>query len=67
MHPAAKLQFERVVDDSSKVESARSELKAFMEKLGVEELPQERLERMFAFYNAHWPEYYGTDKIFVIE
>jgi hypothetical protein len=38
-----------------------------MAKLGVEELPQDRLERMFAHYNAHWPEYYGTEKVFVIE
>ena len=38
-----------------------------MEKLGAEELAQERLERMFTFYNAHWPEYYGTDNVFTIE
>jgi len=38
-----------------------------MTKLDVEELPQDRLERMFAYYNKNWPEYYGTEKIFVIE
>jgi hypothetical protein len=38
-----------------------------MKELGVKELDQKRLERMFAFYNTHWPEYYGTDKIFTIE
>lgn len=60
-------EFERVVDDPSKVEPARAEIKALMQELGVEELPQARLERMFSFYNSHWQEYYGTDKIFTVE
>ena len=60
-------EFERVVDDESKVEEARAQVQALMAELQVEELPQDRLERMFAFYNAHWPEYYGTDKIFVVK
>jgi predicted adenylyl cyclase CyaB len=60
-------EFERVVDDESKVAAAREEIQSFMKKLGVVELPQDRLERMFAFYNKHWPEYYGTEKIFIVE
>lgn len=60
-------EFERIVDDPSKVDAARTEVKALMQELGVEELPQARLERMFAFYNSHWSEYYGTDKIFTVE
>lgn len=60
-------EFEKVVDAEAEIKGAREELQAFMAELGVEELPQDRLERMFAHYNAHWPEYYGTDKIFVIE
>ena len=60
-------EFEQVVDDPAKVENARKEIRALMKELAVEELPQDRLERMFAFYNAHWPEYYGTEKIFVVE
>lgn len=60
-------EFERVVDDPAKVDDARKEIRALMKELSVEELPQDRLERMFAFYNAHWQEYYGTDKIFVVE
>lgn len=59
-------EFEKVVDDESKVSSARRELQVFMDELGVEELKQDRLERMFAHYNEHWRDYYGTDKIFVI-
>lgn len=60
-------EFERVVDDESLLEQARKDIDAFMQRLGVQELPQDRLERMFAFYNANWPKYYGTDKIFTIE
>jgi predicted adenylyl cyclase CyaB len=60
-------EFERVVDNDSKLDSARQEIRKLMADLGVEELPQDRLERMFSFYNAHWPEYYGTEKIFDIK
>ncbi|OGG71185.1 hypothetical protein A3F27_02750 [Candidatus Kaiserbacteria bacterium RIFCSPHIGHO2_12_FULL_53_13] len=60
-------EFERVVDDPTKVNEAQRDIRALMETLGVAELPQDRLERMFAFYNAHWEEYYGTEKIFMIE
>ena len=60
-------EFERVVDDQAKVADAEKELRAFMATVGTEELPQDRLERMFAFYNANWEEYYGTDKIFNID
>ncbi|TSC63403.1 MAG: hypothetical protein Athens041674_155 [Parcubacteria group bacterium Athens0416_74] len=60
-------EFEKVVDDAAKVTQARSDIEEFMKSIGVRELPQDRLERMFAFYNAHWSEYYGTDNIFTID
>jgi len=60
-------EFERIVDAKSAIKKARKDIDALMEKLGVEELPQERLSRMFDFYNKNWPDYYGTDKIFTIE
>jgi predicted adenylyl cyclase CyaB len=60
-------EFEKVVGDAAEAEATRDALRGVMGKLGVAELPQERLERMFAFYNAHWPEYYGTEKVFTIE
>lgn len=59
-------EFEKVVGDETEVESARQEVRALMDACGVLELQQERLERMFAFYNAHWSEYYGTDKVFTV-
>ena len=60
-------EFERIVEDEKKLNEARREIRALMERLGVPELPQDRLERMFAFYNEHWQEYYGTDKVFIVE
>lgn len=60
-------EFERVVDSPAHVDGAREEIRTLMKELSVAELPQDRLERMFAYYNAHWPEYYGTEKIFVVE
>lgn len=60
-------EFEKVTNDESKIPSIKSDLLKLMEELGVAELPQDRLERMFAHYNTHWQEYYGTDKVFVIE
>lgn len=60
-------EFERVVDDADKVAGAEKDIRALMKKLGAEELPQDRLERMFAHYNEHWRDYYGTENIFVVE
>jgi adenylate cyclase class IV len=60
-------EFERVVKDESEIKAARSEVFKLMQDLGAKELPQDRLARMFAFYNKNWPEYYGTEKIFTIE
>ncbi len=60
-------EFEKVVADEGEVADARKEIERVMAELGVKELPQDRLARMFDFYNAHWPEYYGTDNVFSIE
>lgn len=60
-------EFEKILDDESVIAAARAEIENIMQELGVVELPQERLERMFAHYNQNWPDYYGTDKVFVIE
>ncbi len=60
-------EFEKIVDDSGKAEDAQAELRSLMGEVGAVELAQDRLERMFAYYNDNWREFYGTDKIFVIE
>ncbi len=60
-------EFERIAEDAAEIASVQESIRELMNGLGVEELPQDRLERMFVHYNAHWPEYYGTEKIFVVE
>ena len=60
-------EFEKVIHDESIIADVWDEIDAVMQELGVFELPQDRLERMFEFYNQNWPEYYGTDRTFSIE
>lgn len=60
-------EFEKIVPDEASVSAAHDELITLMAELGVVELPQAQLARMFDFYNIHWSEYYGTDKTFTIE
>ncbi len=60
-------EFEMVIDGDGDTTQAHNKIKEIMNNLWVEELYQDRLERMFAFYNANWPDYYGTDKVFTIE
>ncbi len=60
-------EFESVIGDGESIEDTKSKLMSEIESFGLEELPQARIERMFAYYNEHWPEYYGTDNVFNIE
>lgn len=59
-------EFEKIVDDPTNAEMIESELRTFMNIIGCEEMPQDRLDRMFAHYNQNWPDYYGTEKVFII-
>ncbi|MDD2766574.1 MAG: CYTH domain-containing protein [Candidatus Moranbacteria bacterium] len=60
------VELEKIVTDGTSAEQVKRDLRTLMETLGIEELSQDRLERMFAYYNEHWSEYYGTDKTFTI-
>lgn len=60
-------EFEKIIPDESMADTVRDEIDALMAELGVEELSQDRLARMFDFYNQNWSDYYGTDKTFIIE
>lgn len=60
-------EFEKMLHDDAEADTARQEIEALMQQLGCGELNQARLERMFKFYNEHWPEYYGTSRTFVVE
>ena len=59
--------FEKMVDSADHALVVQKELRDFMAELGADELPQDRLERMFSYYNKNWQDYYGTEKIFTIE
>ncbi len=59
-------EFERVVDDASLLDKAEQEIRSLMDEFGIIELDQERLTRMFDYYNENWRDYYGTDKVFTI-
>ena len=60
-------EFETIIDDPTKAEIAKTKIRQTMAQLDVRELPQDRLQRMFDYYNEHWKEYYGTDNVFNIE
>ena len=60
-------EFEIMAEDDRDAEGQAARLRSLMAELGAMELAQDRLERMFAYYNANWPSYYGTDETFVIE
>lgn len=60
-------EFEKVITDASKADETKGYIRNLMSDLEIIELAQDRLERMFAYYNNHWQDYYGTDKIFTID
>lgn len=60
-------EFESVIEDPSKADSVKAEIRKTMAELGAMELDQARLARMFDYYNKNWQDYYGTDKVFNIE
>ena len=60
-------EFEKMLNEDEDLQIAKEELQNIMQELGVQELPQDRLQRMFEYYNQNWQDYYGTDKTFVIE
>ncbi|MBX4191556.1 MAG: CYTH domain-containing protein [Candidatus Doudnabacteria bacterium] len=60
-------EFETLIEDPKQAEIAKTKVRQIMAQLDVKELDQDRLERMFKYYNEHWKEYYGTDNVFNIE
>ncbi|EKE15820.1 MAG: hypothetical protein ACD_11C00103G0022 [uncultured bacterium] len=60
-------EFEIQTEDKDKLLEAKQRILNFMNELGLKELPQDRLERMFEFYNENWRDYYGTENVFNIE
>ncbi len=60
-------EVEKIVHDEALADAVRAEIDEIMTELEIAELDQGRLARMFDHYNQNWPDYYGTDKIFIIE
>jgi len=60
-------EFEGVTSDETETVNLRKQIEGLMAELGVHELQQDRLARMFEFYNQNWAEYYGSDKTFTVE
>jgi len=59
-------EFEKIISDSNDIDQAKESIRNELNSLWIEELAQDRLERMFKYYNENRPEYYGTDKTFII-
>jgi adenylate cyclase class IV len=59
-------EFEMIENDPAKADETKARLRSLMGQVGAEELDQDRLARMFAYYNEHWRDYYGTENIFNI-
>lgn len=59
-------EFEKIITDPKLATQTKTELRKMMSELKIEELVQDRLARMFAYYNSNWQDYYGTDKVFEI-
>ncbi|HEX9504313.1 MAG TPA: CYTH domain-containing protein [Patescibacteria group bacterium] len=60
-------EFETIINDPAQAEIAKTKIRQTMAQLNTKELQQDRLQRMFDYYNEHWKEYYGTDNVFNIE
>jgi len=60
-------EFEIQTEKQDELSDAKQRILSFMGDLGLEELSQERLERMFKFYNENWRDYYGTENVFNVE
>lgn len=60
-------EVEKIIEDKAQIDSAKKTIYDELIILWLEELKQDRLDRMFKFYNSNWRDYYWTDKTFIIE
>lgn len=60
-------EFEKILDSQDQIEDAKLQIRDELDSLGIQELNQERLWRMFKYYNENWPNYYWTENVFNIE
>ena len=60
-------EFEIETEDENELSDAKQRILDFMQELDLIELSQDRLGRMFEFYNENWNDYYGTENVFDVE
>ncbi|MDQ1284332.1 MAG: hypothetical protein QG620_680 [Patescibacteria group bacterium] len=60
-------EFEIQTENENSLNDAKQRILEFMGELELVELSQDRLERMFKFYNENWRDYYGTENVFNVE
>lgn len=60
-------EFEIQTEKQEELSDAKQRILDFMQELDLKELSQDRLEKMFKFYNENWRDYYGTEKVFNVE
>jgi predicted adenylyl cyclase CyaB len=60
-------EFEIQTEEQGELAKSKQRILDFMQELGLVELSQDRLARMFDFYNENWADYYGTENVFNVE
>jgi hypothetical protein len=53
-----------VVQEDGDTETAEKRVDEILEKLGIQAVDPELVERMYAHYNANWEEFYLTERVF---
>lgn len=61
------VEFEKTTEDFANANKLKNELEKFMHELNLQEVTENKLDRMFQYYNKNWNEYYETDKVFFID
>ncbi len=60
-------EFEMVVSSREEAEKAEESIRKLLDELELAELNQDKLAKMFDYYNENWKNYYWTDKYFILE
>ncbi len=55
-------EFERVVPNEKDLDKIKKEIRQEIKSLWFEELPQDRVNRMYEYYCENWPDYYWADE-----
>ncbi len=58
------VELEKVVTSQAQATVAEARVRQVAKDLGLAEVDHDLIGRMYDYYNAHWSEYYDTDKTF---